>query len=44
MPNDKPQEKAVIPLLRKKNRRSMFDGGISQESPFGILDRPTPYT
>jgi len=43
-PAAKPQEKAVIPLLRKKNLRSMFDCGIVSESPLTIFDRPITYT
>ena len=34
----------MIPVLRKKNLRSMFDGGINPESPLSIFDRPITYT
>ena len=43
-PASSPQEKAVIPLLRKKNLRSIFDSGIGPESPYSIFDRPITYT
>ena len=43
-PTNAPQEKAVIPVLRKKNLRSMFECSIDSKSLLSIFDRPITYT